>query len=264
MPLATSLCRLSSLLLLFLVAPASHAAQKPAPTQGYTVLNKFPHATSSYTEGFFFKDGLFYEGTGLEGKSALLVETPETGKVLQHRDLAPEYFGEGIIDWGPNLYQWTWQSHIGFIYDRFSLRPIREFHYGGEGWGMTHDAREIITSEGSATLRFRNPETFAETHQIIVRDAGKIIDQLNELEFIHGEIWANVWHEDRIARIAPSDGHVLAWIDLRGLLQPSERINEESVLNGIAYDPQKDRIFVTGKQWPWVFEIKPIPRSQPR
>jgi glutamine cyclotransferase len=245
---------------LLAIVPAWCGAPRVAPTEGYAIVHKYPHSTESYTEGFFFKDGLFYEGIGLEGKSALLVETPETGKVVQRKDLAGEYFGEGIVDWGSNLYEWTWQSKIGFVYDRFSLRPVREFHYGGEGWGMTHNAKEIITSDGSATLRFRNPETFQETHQIFVRDGGKVVDQLNELEFIHGEIWANVWHEDRIARISATDGHVIAWVDLHGLLQPAERINEESVLNGIAYDAAKDRIFVTGKQWPWVFEIKVVAR----
>lgn len=260
MRLPTSFRSLRWLLVPALLCAGALAAQKPAPTEGYRIVHKFPHSTSSYTEGFFYKDGLFYEGTGLEGKSALLVETPETGIVVQHRALDSKYFGEGIIDWGSNLYQWTWQSNIGFVYDRFSLRPLREFHYTGEGWGMTHNERELITSDGSATLRFRNPDSFAETRHITVHDAGRNIDQLNELEFIHGEIWANVWHEDRIARIAPADGHVIGWIDLRGLLQPSERINDEAVLNGIAWDAAKDRIFVTGKQWPWVFEIKTVPR----
>lgn len=229
-----------------------------APVMGYRIVAKYPHSTASYTEGFFYRDGFFYEGTGLAGHSELLVIQPETGKPVQRVPLAPQYFGEGIIDWGPNLYQWTWQSHIGFVYDRFSLRPLRQFTYTGEGWGITRTEREIITSNGSDTLRFRDPVTFKETRRIIVKDGKQSIDQLNELEFIHGEIYANVWHSDRIARISPRDGHVIAWIDLTGILPDDQRINAESVLNGIAYDVKRDRLFVTGKQWPFVFEIKAI------
>ncbi len=186
---------------------------------------------------------------------------PATGEVVQQADLAPQFFGEGIVDWGANLYEWTWQSHVGFVYDRFSLRQLRQFTYSGEGWGMTRNARELITSDGTSTLRFRNPESFAETRHITVRDGDRVIDQLNELEFIKGEIYANVWHSDRIARIAPSDGHVIAWIDLYGLLPDDQRVNAESVLNGIAYDAEHDRIFVTGKQWPTIFEIRVLPQN---
>jgi glutaminyl-peptide cyclotransferase len=230
-----------------------------APTFGYKVVARYPHSTDSYTEGFFYLDGLFYEGVGIAGRSGLLVIEPETGKPVQKRELGPQYFGEGIIDWGPNIYQWTWQSHICFVYDRFSLRTVNQFAYTGEGWGMTRTAKEIITSDGSATLRFRDPATFQETRHIVVKDGTKIIDQLNELEFIKGEIYANVWHSDMIARISPQDGHVIAWIDLTGLLPADQKINEESVLNGIAYDARRDRLFVTGKQWPAVFEIKLVP-----
>jgi glutamine cyclotransferase len=236
-------------------------ASAAAPVYGYQVVAKLPHSTESYTEGFFFKDGLFYEGTGLEGHSELLVEQPESGKVLQRIELPAKYFGEGIIDFGPNLYEWTWQTHIGFVYDRFSLRKLREFTYEGEGWGMTRTTTQIITSDGSATLRFRDPATFKEVRHIVVKDGATQIDQLNELEFVKGEIYANVWHEDRIARISPRDGHVIAWIDLKGILPDDQRVNDESVLNGIAYDAAKDRLFVTGKQWPAVFEIKVLGRT---
>jgi glutamine cyclotransferase len=171
-------------------------------------------------------------------------------------ELPPQYFGEGIVNWGSHLYQWTWQSHICFVYDRFSLRLIKQLSYDGEGWGMTRTAREIITSDGSATLHFRDPSTFKETHHILVKDGSKLVDQLNELEYVKGEIYANVWHDDRIARISPHDGHVIGWIDLTGLLPASQKIDNESVLNGIAYDAQHDRLFVTGKQWPKIFEIK--------
>jgi len=233
-----------------------------APVMGYKVVAKYPHSTENYTEGFFYLDGLFYEGTGLEGRSALLETQPETGKVLQRHDLAPDYFGEGIIDWGPNVYEWTWQSHVCFVYDRFSLRTVKQFTYTGEGWGMTRTDKELITSDGTATLRFRDPATFKETRHIVVKDGTKPVEQLNELEYIKGEIYANVWHSDRIARISPLDGHVIAWIDLAGLLPDNEKVNAESVLNGIAYDAQHDRLFVTGKQWPFIFEIKVVARSQ--
>ena len=231
------------------------------PTYGYQVVQRLPHSTGSYTEGFFFLDGLFYEGTGLETKSQLLAVAPSTGQPIQKRDLAPQYFGEGIVDWGPNIYEWTWKSHVCFVYDRFSFRPIKQFPYTGEGWGMTHDKASIITSDGTSTLRFRNPANFAETRHIVVHEGTRKIDMLNELEFVKGEIYANVWHDDRIARISPRDGAVLGWIDLRGILPDSQRVNAESVLNGIAYDAAHDRLFVTGKQWPAVFEIKLVPKK---
>jgi glutamine cyclotransferase len=241
------------------------AAPASAPIDGYKVVARYPHSTSSYTEGFFYLDGLFYEGTGLAGHSAVMAEDPQTGKVIQRHDLPAEYFGEGIVDWGPNIYEWTWKSHLCFVYDRFSFRPVKQFTYTGEGWGMTRTAREIITSDGTSTLRFRDPATFKETRHLVVKDGSKAIDQLNELEYIHGEIYANVWHSNRIARISSRDGHVIAWIDLTGLLPPDQQRDAESVLNGIAYDAQHDRIFVTGKQWPAVFEIKVVPQpAKPR
>ena len=248
------------MLLLTLSAGSTGCLQEEAPVMGYKVVAKLPHSTENYTEGFFYLDGHFYEGTGLEGRSELLVEDPATGKVIQRRPLDPSYFGEGIIDWGSNIYEWTWKSHVCFVYDRFSLRPLKQFSYTGEGWGMTRTAKEIITSDGSAILRFRDPDTFQVTRQITVKDGREPISQLNELEFIKGEIYANIWHEDRIARISPQDGHVISWIDLTGILPADQMVNAESVLNGIAYDSQHDRLFVTGKQWPAVFEIKVVPR----
>ena len=227
-----------------------------APTFGYTVIARYPHATSSYTEGLFFRDGLMYEGTGLEGHSALLVYPLDTGKPVQSLNLAPDLFGEGIVDVGPNLYEWTWKSHLCFVYDRFTLRLLRQLPYTGEGWGMTRTATEIVTSDGTETLRFRDPATFRETRHITVHNGSDRIRDLNELEFIHGEIFANLWHTDTIARISPVDGHVLGWIDLTGLLPDAQRLTPESVLNGIAFDAAHNRLFVTGKQWPTLFEIK--------
>jgi glutaminyl-peptide cyclotransferase len=256
---------------LALALPA-HAA---APVDTYKIIARYPHSTDSYTEGLFYLNGLFYESTGLTGHSSILAIQPETGKPLQHYDLPREYFGEGIVDWGPNIIGWTWQTHTGFVYDRFTLAVIKVFHYAGEGWGMTHNATELITSDGTATLRFRNPETFTETRHIVVHDGTTSIDQFNELEYIPGphggprggqsggEIYANIWHSDRIARIAPQDGHIIAWIDLTGILPDNQRINADSVLNGIAYDAAHNRLFVTGKQWPTIFEIQILDESKP-
>ena len=237
------------------------------PVYGYKVVAKYPHSTASYTEGFFYLNGLFYEGTGLAGHSALLAIQPGTGKVLQQNDLPPDLFGEGIVDAGPNILEWTWKSHTGFLIDRFSFRVVGQFHYTGEGWGMTRTPSELITSDGSDTLRFRNPKTFSETRHITVHDGPGAIDQLNELEYIKrpGEpaaIYANIWHSDRIARISPRDGRVLGWIDLTGLLPDARRVSPEAVLNGIAYDPKGDRLFVTGKQWPAIFEIEVLPPAK--
>lgn len=229
---------------------------------GYKVVATYPHSTESYTEGFLYLDGLFYEGTGIAGHSALLAIQPATGEPVQKRSLAPQYFGEGIVDWGPNIYQWTWKSHVCFVYDRFSLRPIKQFTYTGEGWGMTRTAKELITSDGTSTLTFRDPNTFQPTRHIVVKDGTRKIEELNELEYIKGEIYANVWHQDVIARISPKDGHIIAWINLTGLLPTGQQLNPEAVLNGIAYDPIKHRLFVTGKQWPTVFQIQAVPAKK--
>jgi glutamine cyclotransferase len=247
--------------LLFVICFAFGGVATAAPIYSYKVIARYPHSTDSYTQGFFYLNGMFYEGTGKTGRSAVLVIEPKTGRIVQRRDLAPEYFGEGIVDWGPNIYEWTWMSNVCFVYNRASLRPVKQFTYSGEGWGMTRTAKELITSDGTATLRFRDPNTFKETHHIVVKEGNIRVDRLNELEFIRGEIYANIWHSDMIVRISPQDGHVIAWIDLTGLLPSNQKADAESVLNGIAYDAEHDRIFVTGKQWPAVFEIKVVPRS---
>ncbi len=256
--------RLRPFALPVLLLPAAPlGAAVPTPVSGYRIVAKYPHLTSSYTEGFFYKDGLFFEGTGLEGHSQVLIVDPATGSPVHHADIPPQYFGEGIVDAEPNLLEWTWQTHTGFVIDRQSMRTVGTFHYTGEGWGMTRTKTELITSDGSSTLRFRDPKDFRETRAMVVTEDGRPIDQLNELEYVKGEIYANVWHSDRIARISPMDGHVLGWIDCTGLLPERERLNGEAVLNGIAYDAERDRLFVTGKQWPWVFQIKLTPRPSP-
>ena len=247
--------------LLLVICLAFGGVAMAAPIYSYKVIARYPHSTDRYTEGFFYLNGMFYEGTGKTGRSAVLVIEPKTGKIVQRRDLEPEYFGEGIVDWGPNIYEWTWTSNVCFVYERASLRPIKQFTYSGEGWGMTRTAKELITSDGTATLRFRDHNTFKVTHHIVVKEGNIRVDRLNELEFIKGEIYANIWHSDMIVRISPQNGHVIAWIDLTGLLPSDQMVDAESVLNGIAYDAQHDRLFVTGKQWPTVFEIKVVPRS---
>jgi glutaminyl-peptide cyclotransferase len=253
--------RIPFLLMILVFVLNGAPASATAPVDGYKIVARYPHSTKSYTEGFFYLDGIFYEGTGRTGQSAVKAIDPKTGKVLIRRDLPPEYFGEGIVDWGPYILEWTWKSHVCFVYDRLTLQPVTQFNYDGEGWGMTHDTTELITSDGSATLRLRDPNTFRETRHIVVKDGEKIIDNLNELEFVKGEIYANIWHSDRIARISPRDGHVIAWIDLAGLLPSDQKVDAEAVLNGIAYDSQHDRLFVTGKEWPTIFEIRIVRRG---
>lgn len=237
-------------------------AQPERPTApvhyGYQVVHTYPHDPQAFTQGLVFLDGVLYEGTGLNGRSSLRKVRLETGEVLQKLDIPQVYFGEGITNWGSQLVQLTWQSGVGFVYDRNTFQQLRSFRYDTEGWGLTQDGTNLIESDGSATLRFWNPSTFAEVRRITVHDAEHPIAQLNELEYIRGEIYANVWQTDTIVRISPSTGAVTGWLDLAGLLTPSERAAGVDVLNGIAYDAAGDRLFVTGKLWPKLFEIKLI------
>jgi glutamine cyclotransferase len=232
----------------------------PTPEYTYRMIRSYPHDRQAFTQGLIYCNGLLYEGTGLNGRSGIRKVTLETGEVLQVRALDPQYFGEGITDWKSTLIQLTWQSEIGFVYDRETLQPTRTFRYMGEGWGLTHDATRLIMSDGTAHLRFLDPDTLKETGRITVRDANGPVEHLNELEYIRGEIFANVWQTDRIARISPKDGRVTGWIDLTGLLPATERA-ADAVLNGIAYDAQGDRLFVTGKLWPRLFEISLVKRG---
>jgi glutamine cyclotransferase len=202
---------------------------------------------------------VLYEGTGLNGQSSIRKVNLETGEVLKIQPLPQQYFGEGITDWKGQILQLTWQAELGFVYDMNTFEQQRTFTYKGEGWGLTHDATRIIMSDGSADLRFIDPDTLKESGRITVRDQNGPVTQLNELEFVKGEIYANVWQTERIARISPKDGRVVGWIDLHGLLTPAERTGTD-VLNGIAYDAARDRLFVTGKWWPRLFEIKLVQR----
>jgi glutamine cyclotransferase len=242
--------------------PAQRVDRPPAaavPTYGYQVVRSYPHDRGAFTQGLLVRNGFFYEGTGLNGRSGIRKVKIETGEVLQTKPLGAEYFGEGITDWKGSLIQITWQSEIGFVYDINTFERTKTWTYKGEGWGLTHDDARVIMSDGSSSLRFLDPVTLKETGRIVVRDARGPVEELNELEYIKGEIYANVWKTDRIARISPKDGRVTGWIDLAGLLPSSERAGTD-VLNGIAYDAAGDRLFVTGKLWPRVFEIKLVKR----
>jgi glutaminyl-peptide cyclotransferase len=202
---------------------------------------------------------VLFEGTGQHGQSGIRRVKLDTGEVLQQQPLDSKYFGEGITVWRDTIVQLTWQSEIGFVYDKASFKQTRSFTYTGEGWGLTHDGTRLIMSDGSAAIRFLDPATFKETGRITVKDNGAPVGNLNELEFVKGEILANVWQTPRLARISPKTGAVVGWIDLTGLLDPREAAGTD-VLNGIAYDAKGDRLFVTGKWWPKVFEIKIVPK----
>jgi glutaminyl-peptide cyclotransferase len=248
--------RLSGHRFALILAAALCASGSAFAADSYHIVHSYPHDQQAFTQGLIFIDGHFYESTGIEGKSSLREEDLETGRILQFHDVPSRYFAEGLTEWGNTLVQLTWQSHVALVYDRSTFRFLRSFQYDGEGWGLTHDAESLILSDGTSTLRFYDPATFRETKSITVKDHGKPVDQLNELEFIHGQVYANVWHSDRIARISPATGAVLGWIDLSGLLPASEHASAEAVLNGIAYDAAHDRLFVTGKLWPKIFEIQ--------
>ena len=238
---------------------ASPAAPRHADT--YQILHTYPHDPKAFTQGLIFVDGHLYESTGINGRSSLRMVDLATGEVLQKHVLSPDYFGEGLTDWGSTLIQLTWTSHKAFVYDRFSFALLRMFDYSGEGWGLTHDAANLILSDGTSYLRFLDPKTFKVVRRVHVTDeSGHPVDNLNELEYIHGEIYANIWQTDEIIRISPSSGKILGRIDLTGIIDKHELQGDGGVLNGIAYDSANDRLFVTGKLWPKLFEIKVVPR----
>src|SRR5205823_1335932 len=232
-----------------------------APEYSYRVVQVFPHISTAYTQGLAYRDGFLYEGTGLNGRSSLRKVRLETGEVLQQVDLAPEYFGEGITIFKDHIVQLTWKSQTGFIYNLSDFRLLRQFSYTGEGWGLTTNGQDIFMSDGSAEIRVLDGNTLQEKRHFTVHDGKTAVTELNELEFAWGEIFANVWQTDRIARISPQNGKVLGWIDLTGLLSPVFRRNADAVLNGIAYDPSGHRLFVTGKLWPSLFEIQLVPKN---
>lgn len=238
-------------------------AQRQPRADGYQIVHTYPHDAQAFTQGLVYVDGFLYESTGLNGKSSIRKVEVTTGKVLQRYDLADQYFGEGLTAWGNDLVQLTWRAELGFVYDRSNLRWKRSFRYPGEGWGLTHDEKQLILSDGTPELRFLDPQTFEEIRRISVTDEnGKPVSEINELEYIRGEIYANLWRTDQIVRISPRTGKVLGRIDLNGLIDKSKLTNRDAVLNGIAYDAAHDRIFVTGKLWPNLFEIKIVRHSR--
>jgi glutaminyl-peptide cyclotransferase len=226
-----------------------------APVSKGRVVHVYPHDAEAFTQGLVYLDGFLYEGTGLNGRSSIRKVRLENGEVLQIQSIDQQYFGEGIAVRGDTIYELTWQSEMGFLYDRATFKRKGTFNYRGEGWGLTHDGQRLIMSDGSAFLRFLDPATLKELSRVQVKDGGTPVGNLNELEYVKGEILANVWQTQRIARISPKTGLVTGWIELTGLLTPREA-QAADVLNGIAYDASGDRLFVTGKLWPKLFQIE--------
>ena len=233
-------------------------ARAELAVQGYEIVHVYPHDVRAFTEGLFYQDGFLYESTGLEGQSSIRKVNLETGQVLKQRALASQYFGEGIVAWKGKLVQLTWRGEIGFTYDLKTFAPRSTFHYAGEGWALTRNDRSLIMDDGTPEIRFLNPVTLKETRRITVTADGAPVLNLNEMEWVKGEIYANIWQTNRIARIDPKTGHVLGWIDLTGLdmAERSKAGASIDVMNGIAYDAAHDRLFVTGKLWPHLYEIK--------
>jgi len=224
----------------------------------YQVINTYPHDTGAFTEGLVFDGGTLYESTGLKGQSSLRKVDLETGKVLQIRPQSADYFGEGISVFGDTIIQLTWQEHKGFVYDKGTFELRREFDIDTEGWGITTDGKHLIMSDGTSTLHILSPQTFENIGDISVQDTGGPVNNLNELEYVGGLIYANVWNTENIAIIDPASGRVNGWVNLKGLLPVQSDGKPADVLNGVAYDAQKGRLFVTGKYWPSLFEIKLI------
>ena len=225
----------------------------------YNVVNTFAHDPKAFTQGLVFDGGFLYEGTGLNGRSELRKVELETGNVLKTYKLPDEFFGEGITVFGDRIIQLTLKSKIGFVYNKETFELLREFNYPTEGWGLTHDGKHLIMSDGTPMLYFLDPETFAQNHKIMVLDQDSPVWGLNELEYIDGQIYANVWPTERIVRIEPKTGEVIGWIDTEGILAPQDHSEPVDVFNGIAYDPANRRLFVTGKFYPKLYEIKLIP-----
>lgn len=240
------------------IAPARAAI----PEYGYEVVHVYPHDTGAYTEGLFYKDGYLYESTGMAGQSTVRKVELASGEAVQTLRLPANVFGEGIVQWRDQLIQLSWKSRTGFVYDFASFKPLRKFHYSGEGWALTRDDQHLYMSDGSDVIRVLDPDTLAVVSRIHVTADGVAVTSVNELEWIKGELYANIWLTDRIARIDPATGHVVGWIDLSGLLDVGALPNPvDDVLNGIAYDAARDRLFVTGKCWPKLFEIKLVKRD---
>lgn len=240
-------------------SPTRTTVSRPVQEYTYQVVASYPHDPDAFTQGLVFNEGVLYEGTGLVGRSSLRKVDLETGRVLQRRDLPAPHFGEGIAVVGDRIFQLTWQSKVGFVYERNTFDPIGQFTYDTEGWGLTYDGKRLIMSDGTANLHFLDPATLGITGSVEVRDATGPVVRLNELEFINGQVYANVWQTDLIVIIDPDTGSVTGRVDLTGLLGSETHNRAVDVLNGVAYDAAADRLIVTGKLWPQLFEIKVLP-----
>lgn len=246
------------LTIILLLSVSSAFAQETVPRYGYRIVNTYPHNIEAFTQGLFYHDGFLYEGTGKRGLSSLSKQSLEDAKVLQSQALGNRYFGEGIEVVGDRIFQLTWQSHMVFEYDKDSFEQIGTHYNATEGWGLAYDGTQLILSDGSADLQFIDPENFVPTSKVTVTLNGNPINNLNELEFINGEVWANVWQTDFIVRIDPATGIINSIVDLTGLSEQTELGSFEAVLNGIAWDSEQERLFVTGKHWANLFEIELI------
>ena len=244
------------------IKPASSLPASLDEVMAYEVVNIYPHDPGAFTQGLIYLDGYLYESTGLYGESTLRRVELETGEVLKRIDLSPDYFAEGLTAWEDTLVQLTWREGTGFVYSQADFSLLGRFTYPTEGWGLTQDGQWLILSDGSATLFFLNPDTFLVEKSVTVTYQGEEVDRINELEYIRGEVFANIWQTDQIIRIDPASGQVLGWVDLGGILPPEAHQADTDVLNGIAYDPARDRLFVTGKRWPYLYEIRLIPEGQ--
>ena len=242
--------------------PVSSIPLDLAYQAGFEVLNRYPHDRLAFTQGLIFHEGQLYESTGLNGRSSLRKVNLETGEVLEMISVDQALFAEGLTEWQGTLIQLTWRYQSGLIYDLDTFQLLRSFDYTGEGWGLTHDEHHLIMSDGSNTLYFIDPDKLIEIKQIQVSESGIPITRINELEYINGEIYANIWQTDKIVRINPNNGNVIGWIDLAGLLSRDDFAAPVDVLNGIAYDANKDRLFVTGKLWPYLYEIVLVNQAQ--
>jgi glutamine cyclotransferase len=248
-----------TLLPLLLLAGCAASAPAETPIYGYRIVREYPHDPTAFTQGLLYLDGKLYESTGLNRQSTVREVRLEDGKVLRSVSIPPQYFGEGLVDWGPDLLSLTWQDGIGFRWNRSDFRQKGEFRYSGEGWGLTQDGRNIVMSDGTSQLRFLDPATMRERRRLDVTYQGQPVERLNELEWVKGEIFANIWMGRRIARIDPKSGEVKGWIDLSELVAANSNGDPDAVLNGIAYDSKRDRLFVTGKNWAKLYEIDIVP-----
>lgn len=256
--LSAFLCRSVCAGFLFFAACSGGGIPGDVPVYTFRIINIYPHDPEAFTQGLVFEDGFLYEGTGLSGSSTLRRVELETGKVLQQYELPDQYFGEGITIAGSSIVQLTWTSHAGFVYDKNSFELLKHFAYSYEGWGITFDGTRLIISDGTATLHFLDPVTLSEIGTRQVHTSSGLVDRLNELEYVEGEIFANIWQSDFIARIDPATGRVTGFVDLSGLLGETGFDGKADVLNGIAYDAAGGRLFVTGKLWPYLFEVEMI------